>query len=594
MTSPTLTRPLIRTRWPSAVRTLGPPAVLVLGLCVWAIGVAQLRPPAIGSYGLLANADPWFLLGLGMVVTGFLIELHRSVARGWVLGLGIVAVIVAIHATVPILYGTPEYAWVYKHIGVALALGHNGRVTDPIEHLPAMAGAVRRHGGRSVALGHVGPLDLRHLGAAGLRAGGRPGAARPIFRVLSGNRRVAYLAVLLYEGLIAWVGQDYLSPQAFALSALAWRGSDPRALVAPACAGRATRQAGAHAGAVAGRTRAATTDVAWPPRRRRRARRGDLPRDRRRASAHALHRSDRCRRARRSWADPSRWLLVLLAAIAGGYLIPRYGLIAHDFGGLFSGGNPIQNASGSRGTAHSGPEAVTALIVRGLAAAMWLLALVAIARRWRSPGRVAFSAALAFSPFVVLLAQSYGGEAIYRVFLFSAPWCALLIAGAIYELRRPLLRWTLAGAVCGAALLAGLQGLYGPVAVNAVAAGELAASGWLYTHTPPGSLIVLAADDFPVLDTADYNARQLEVMPADPQIGEAWLDEGNLSEVESWIGGLGHRSAYVVVSHGMAAYANYFGAPTGFARLARTLPTAPGWTVVYRNADVTIYRLTVR
>ena len=30
------------------------------------------------------------------------------------------------------------------------------------------------------------------------------------------NRRSAYLALFLYEGFIAWVGQDYLSPQAFA------------------------------------------------------------------------------------------------------------------------------------------------------------------------------------------------------------------------------------------------------------------------------------------------------------------------------------------------------------------------------------------
>ena len=49
-----------------------------------------------------------------------------------------------------------------------------------------------------------------------------------------------------------------------------------------------------------------------------------------------------------------RWLLVILAAVATAYLIPRYGLISHDFGGLFSGGNPIQNASGSQGTHHAG------------------------------------------------------------------------------------------------------------------------------------------------------------------------------------------------------------------------------------------------
>ena len=43
-----------------------------------------------------------------------------------------------------------------------------------------------------------------------------------IFRLFTVDRRLPYLAVLLYEGLIAWVGQDYLSPQAFGY--LLWLG----------------------------------------------------------------------------------------------------------------------------------------------------------------------------------------------------------------------------------------------------------------------------------------------------------------------------------------------------------------------------------
>ena len=78
---------------------------------------------------------------------------------------------------------------------------------------------------------------------------------------------------------------------------------------------------------------------------------------------------------------------------------------------------------------------MTAVIVRTLAVCMWLLALVAIVRRRRALGRVSIAAALAFSPFVIVFVQNYGGEAIYRVFLFSAPWCALLIAGPWCELR---------------------------------------------------------------------------------------------------------------------------------------------------------------
>ena len=53
-----------------------------------------------------------------------------------------------------------------------------------------------------------------------------------------------------------------------------------------------------------------------------------------------------------------RWLLALLAAIAGGYLALHYSLIAQQFGGLFSGGNPLANAGGARGTPHPSLGAV--------------------------------------------------------------------------------------------------------------------------------------------------------------------------------------------------------------------------------------------
>jgi hypothetical protein len=297
-----------------------------------------------------------------------------------------------------------------------------------------------------------------------------------------------------------------------------------------------------------------------------------------------------------------RWLLALLAAIAFAYLAPHYELIAHDFGGIFSGGSPIQNASGAHGTYHAGAEATTAQIVRALAGGMWLAAIAAIVR-WRSAlGRMAIPATLAFSPFVILAAQNYGGEAIYRVFLFSAPWCALLIAWALCEVhlprraalrwsRRASLRWPIIGGVCVVVLFAGLQGLYGPVTVDAFSSGEVNASRWLYANIPRGSLIVLPVDNFPVLETADYNAYEVQIMPADPQVGASWLNEGNLPEVKAWIADLGHTSAYVVVSRSMNASADYFGAPKGYATLVRTIPSALGGSVVYRNSDATIYRV---
>ena len=570
-------------------------ALPLLGIGSWAYGVSQLRPSAIGSYGLLASANVWFLLGLLVLLGGFVLELSRSEPRTWLLALQLVALIVAIYSTVPIIFGAPEYAWVYKHIGIVSAFQRYGRVTDPTniyQEWPALFAAVAAIS----SLAHTNPLSFAAWAPLGFELADAL-LLLAIFRLLTGDRRIAWLAVALYEGLIAWVGQDYLSPQAFgfllwlgiALIILRWLRAQP-----PASAPRG-RLARMRAPLVAGLPGTLQTTRAM------------------RVVALALVVAIYFAIVAAHQLTPyvvlagvggltvldlvrPRWLLAVLAAMAFAYLAPHYELIAHDFGGIFSGGSPIQNASGAQGTHHAGAEATTAQIVRALAAGMWLLALAAIAR-WRSAlGRMAIPATLAFSPFVILAAQNYGGEAIYRVYLFSAPWCALLIAWSLCEVRLPRrvsMRWPIIGGVCVAVLFAGLQGLYGPVLVDAFTPKEVTASRWLYANVPRGSLIVLPVDNFPALETADYNDFELQVMPADPQTGSSWLDEGNLPEVEAWIATLGHSSAYVVVSRSMTASADYFGAPKGYAKLVSTIPTALRGSVVFHNSDATIYRVNV-
>ena len=94
-----------------------------------------------------------------------------------------------------------------------------------------------------------------------------------------------------------------------------------------------------------------------------------------------------------------------------------------------------------------------------------------------------------------------------------------------------------------------------------------------------------------MLETANYNSYGLWVMPVDPQVRAAWLDEADVAEVEAWIDSLGSRNAYVVFSRSMAAYATYFDAPYGYTQLASAVRSSPGWSVVYRNADTTIYQV---
>ena len=63
-------------------------------------------------------------------------------------------------------------------------------------------------------------------------------------------------------------------------------------------------------------------------------------------------------------------------------------------------------------------------------------------------------------------------------------------------------------------------------------------------------------------------------MPADPQVGPAWLNEADVAEVEAgsppWA-----PQPYVVFSRSMAAYATTSD-PAGYTQLASAIGAAPG------------------
>jgi len=562
------------------------PIALVAGIGAWIVGVEQIDRARIGYYGLLATGDVPFVFAFALLAVGFLLELgHR--ARSWVLAVYLVALLVAIHATVPIIWGTPEYAWVYKHIAVTQQLGFRGHITDSsniYQLWPLLfAGAAAL-----ASLGQVSPVTIATWAPLAFELATLLMIVS-LFRLLRPGR-TAWLAALLYVGLVSWVGQDYFSPQAYGyvlwmgmlLIVLRWLRFTPAAhttgriarLRRPLLIGLDSSPAVSTRMRMVAVALVAIIYFAI-------------------VAAHQL--TPYLALAAIAGLEllgviRPRWLLLLVGAIAIGFLIPRYSFIVHNFGGVFSGGNPISNASGRTGTYHTGAERFTAWIVRALAASMWVGTIIALLRRWRQLGRVVVPATLAFTPFVIAVVQSYGGEAIYRIFLFSCPWCALLIADELLGLRMPRPRWVLITALSAASLFAGLQGLYGPVRVRTYTKAELAASRWLYSHAPTDGLVVFPDENFPAPQGV-YDNYTEEDIPADPQLGSVTVDEGNVDDVENWVASLNRPSALVVFSRSMAAYVGYFGEPSGYSVLVASATHSPGWSLVYENADASIYRL---
>ncbi len=99
--------------------------------------------------------------------------------------------------------------------------------------------------------------------------------------------------------------------------------------------------------------------------------------------------------------------------------------------GLLSGGSPISNATSNVLTSGLPAKDFTSSVVRALSIAVVLTAFGCAVWSWRRRRPVLALAIVAFSSFGLLLGQSYGGEAIFRVYLYSLLGCAILIAPAV-------------------------------------------------------------------------------------------------------------------------------------------------------------------
>jgi hypothetical protein len=128
-----------------------------------------------------------------------------------------------------------------------------------------------------------------------------------------------------------------------------------------------------------------------------------------------------------------RWLPFALAAIAAGYLAPRFSYVNSHYGLLNSIGNFFSNAAPPSFQAGAVPRSQL-LIERcadALSVSMFGLAMVGAWLSRRS-GRTVLGLVLqALSPVVLLAIQAYGEEGILRVYLFSLPWTAALAASAL-------------------------------------------------------------------------------------------------------------------------------------------------------------------
>lgn len=547
------------------------PLLLIAGaIALWGFVLLGLGDTSYTQFGLLfVGTGPGLVLCTWMMVGAFVWALREN--RLLTAGTAIAGIIVVQRLTPTLITEVPIYGWTYKHLGVVdyiqrfQSLPPKG--VDIYGEWPAFFTSFAWFGDASSASSLVIAhwfAPLIHVLLAVLVAS--------ISRLLGFDNRVALTAALVSE-LANWVGQDYFAPQAIALvMALG--------VVVLLVASRRCPPAG-YLSILVFAALVPTHQLTpyW---------------------LFGVATLLAVTRRIRPWWLPVPYFVILLA-----YLVPRLQIVAPY--GLLSGFNPVDNAASNVTVVGSVGKVFTSAVCRSLSAGIILLAVICAILLWRSKRPALVATVMAFSSFALLAGQSYGGEAIFRVYLYAVPGCALLIAPVLVDalsvrakhVAVDRVKWI--GIVGGLAYttFAGLQGYFGLWSLILGHSTQLTlAEDMLARESAPATITSVYPAGLPTRATGDYIKfavvdkdfdQPLMALPPEelagfPHAGQIQLLTADAAERQG--------NSFIVLSEQGTAAIDYYGyLPTGaVSDFEGQLRFSPDWTVYAEDDFTTIFR----
>jgi GT2 family glycosyltransferase len=574
-------------RPPSRIRAglsaLAPWAGLVLSLALWGAGLTGVAVSRVAGagLGLISVLPVTFWAGLGVLALSFSWSVMRRSGQWPVLAAHVLALIAMLNATPAILYGTLRYSWAWKHVGVIDFISHHGvdfslgGVLGVYQGWPgffALNSFLTSASGLSSALAYASwAVAVNHLLWLG--------PFILIARTFTSDQRLIWTGACLFE-IGNWVGQDYFSPQAFTyflyLTVIAvclrwlWPPGAPKRWLMVACL-------------VPLLVAIASSHQLTPL-----------------MLVGALAILAVCRQLR------PRTLPVVMTVITVGWIAyaGRSWLLANRSQLLAGLGNPWANTSAHLvGVA---PVPFDQILVdwgaRAASAAMGILAVAGFWRYWRrhdKPARRSWLrvALLALAAVPVVAANSYGGEIIFRSYLFALPFLAIAAAAAFFP-DPAAGRSAVTGAALLVTLLAQLIGFslgnYGDEAMNYFTPREVAASQWLYRTAPAGSQLVGATANFPWA-FVHYSRYSYTFLDNPPSLDRAAL-RTPVPVITKIMRPGSSPASYLILTRSQAEQLYLTGAwpPGALPRVTGDLLASGKYRVVYRNADAIILQLSGR
>jgi GT2 family glycosyltransferase len=578
-------------------------AVVGGALVIWILSLPVVDLAEIDGFGLLSALPPTYFLAVALLLGGFLAAVGRAPVDPRLLALYVVALVVVLHGTTPLLYDEPRYTWTFAHLGVIDLIAEEGDVDRSIDIYNNWPGFFALNAFLSTVAG-VGAetyagwaqVFFNLLAVAALRFA---------LRGVTDDQRLLWTASLLFV-LGNWVGQDYLAPQAFGfvLSLVVlglclrcapppppprsrldrwWRGVLGRwradAFPGPAAAGAAPLSP--RAALISGGACYLAVVVSH-----------QLSPIMLLLGVTALSLVTR---------RIPLWVPVAMALVEAAWLLSTWSYLSDRFDLL----NPDLGASRvprgySVGDGLPGLTTVT-ITTRAAVVLVVALAVVGLVRRLRAGHLDLAIVSLALAPLLVFGVQSYGGEGRFRVYLFALPWLSFLAAAACApapgsRLSSGLRQWRLA--VAGAALCTCLLVAYfGLELVNRVTRDDVAASTWFERRAPSGSLLVTATPNFPTRLSARYPVVYDRGYTASPTLSDETalrgrrLGPADLPRLQRTLEGYGVQNVFLMLTPSQKRFARLYGVfpPGSLSTLDRALRASPSFRLVWAQGRSTLF-----
>ncbi len=577
-------------------------ACVALGLVFWGISLPRMDADELNNFGLFSILPVSFWAALCLATAGFALSLDTACRWKVLRPLSVCLLVLLLHATPPIVYETLRYSWAWKHIGIVDYIQRHGHVDREAPFLAAY------HNwpfffwlsSKIANLLKLGPLQiaevvrffpvLSNLFCAGLLFA--------IFRRFTEDFRLVWAAIWIF--LCAnWVGQDYFSPQAFAYALYL--------LILALCLGPLAVRRGMPAGGMARRLFALRGLVS----------RGGpkLPAVSpavRIASVLAVGTATGVMVASHQ-LTPLMLISALLSlsllaglslsyaalaalAVASWLVYPAAPFTAvvlpEEVDGVMRAWQGITDKFVD--TSAVDPEvAIVAWGGRLLTLGVTLLAVIGWLRRIRFGGRDGAACALLVAPVPILLVTSYGGEAIFRIFLFCVPFLSFFAAALFFPTNTTGrgLTTRLAFATLALAMSVGfLFGNNGKDRQYRFSPEEVVGAHWLYKNAPAGTLLVEGARSYPSqfmnYENFTYvplaNERRDErerILAAPASVLSRWFQDPRWSD------------GYVIITRSQKAYVEALGIipKSGLDEIELALLASSDFQLVYANRDVRIF-----